>query len=71
VFATLIVPPLATLRLQRGRLVASWTIGALGYALGLALSTVLDLPSGPVIVWMLVGLGLAWHALAARRGAVS
>ena len=71
VFATLIVPPLATLSMQRGRLPASWAIGALGYAIGLALSTVLDLPSGPVIVWMLVGLGLAWHALGARRRAAS
>jgi zinc/manganese transport system permease protein len=67
VFATLIVPPLATLRMDRGRLLAAWMIGALGYALGLALSTVMDLPSGPVVVWMLVGLGLVWHG----SGAIS
>jgi ABC-type Mn2+/Zn2+ transport system permease subunit len=30
-----------------------------GYALGLALSTALDLPSGPVIVWMLAALAVA------------
>ncbi len=64
VFATLIVPPLATRTMQRGRLAASWTLGAAGYAVGLVLSTALDLPSGPVIVWMLVVLGLAWHAWA-------
>jgi zinc/manganese transport system permease protein len=62
VFATLIVPPLATRTMQRGRLAASWALGAVGYAAGLVLSTALDLPSGPVIVWMLVALGLAWHA---------
>src|SRR6476661_2601047 len=62
VFATLIVPPLATRTMQRRRLAASWALGAAGYALGLVLSTALDLPSGPVIVWMLVLLGLTWHA---------
>ncbi len=61
VFATLIVPPLATRRMTRGRLAASWSLGAAGYALGLVVSTALDLPSGPVIVWMLVALALAWY----------
>jgi zinc/manganese transport system permease protein len=60
VFATLIVPPLATRLMRRGRLAASWAIGVLGYALGLAISTALDLPSGPVIVWTLVVVALAW-----------
>jgi zinc/manganese transport system permease protein len=59
VFATLIVPPLATRRMARARLAAAWGIGALGYAAGLALSTALDLPSGPVIVWLLCAVGLA------------
>jgi zinc/manganese transport system permease protein len=67
VFATLIVPPLATRRMTRGRLAASWTLAAAGYALGLVLSTALDLPSGPAIVWVLVALALALYALTARR----
>jgi zinc/manganese transport system permease protein len=70
VFATLIVPPLATRAMERRRLAASWTLGAAGYAVGLVASTALDLPSGPVIVWMLVLLGLGWHAwagVASRR----
>ncbi len=71
VFATLIVPPLATRRMTRGRLAASWTLGGAGYALGLVLSTALDLPSGPVIVWMLVALALAWYAFASRRVAAA
>ena len=61
VFATLIVPPLATRRMARARLAASWTLGALGYALGLLASTALDLPSGPVIVWVLAALALGWY----------
>jgi zinc/manganese transport system permease protein len=69
VFATLIVPPLATRRMQRGRLAAAWALGLAGYALGLIGSTALDLPSGPVIVWVLVALALLCDALTARSGA--
>ena len=69
VFATLIVPPLATRRMTRNRLVAAWAIGAAGYAAGLLLSTALDLPSGPVIVWVLVAVALAWYPVTARLGA--
>ena len=63
VFATLIVAPLATLGMERHRLAAAWVIGALGYAAGLVVSTLTDLPSGPVIVWSLVVLGLAWRII--------
>jgi zinc/manganese transport system permease protein len=63
VFATLIVPPLGTRRMARNRLAASWAIGGLGYAVGLVLSTALDLPSGPVIVWVLAALALGWYLL--------
>jgi zinc/manganese transport system permease protein len=58
VFATLIVPPLATRRMTRGRLPAAYAVGAAGYATGLLVSTAADLPSGPVIVWMLVALAI-------------
>ena len=68
VFATLIVPPLATRRMTRGRLAAAWALGVAGYALGLVLSTALDLPSGPVIVWALVVLALCWYAVTGWRG---
>jgi len=67
VFATLIVPPLATRKMVRRRLAAAWSIGVAGYAAGLVASTALDLPSGPVIVWMLVILSLAWYAVLAPR----
>ena len=62
VFATLIVPALATRGMERHRLAASWTLGALGYAAGLVVSTLTDLPTGPVIVWALVVLALAFRA---------
>jgi zinc/manganese transport system permease protein len=67
VFATLIVPPLATRRMAKHRLAAAWAIGAAGYAAGLLASTALDLPSGPVIVWVLVAVALAWYPVTARR----
>ena len=66
VFATLIVPPLATRRMAQGRLAAAWSLGLVGYAVGLVASTALDLPSGPVIVWVLVALALAWNFATAR-----
>jgi zinc/manganese transport system permease protein len=69
VFATLIIPPLATRRMTRGRLASAWAIGAIGYALGLALSTAFDLPSGAVIVWTLAVAGLAWYPFTAAHGA--
>jgi zinc/manganese transport system permease protein len=66
VFATLIVPPLATRAMVRRRLAAAWALGGVGYALGLVLSTALDLPSGPTIVWVLVALALPWYATSRR-----
>ena len=62
VFASLIVPPLATRRMHRGRLAAAWGLGVAGYAAGLVVSTALDLPTGPTIVWVLVVLASVWYA---------
>ena len=67
VFATLIVPPLATRNMTRGRLVAAWGIGATGYVGGLMLSTATDLPSGPLIVWVLVALAVAMELITRAR----
>jgi len=58
VFTTLIVPALATRRLGRARLAAAYGLGALGYAAGLALSLVSDLPPGPLIVCVMTALAL-------------
>jgi zinc/manganese transport system permease protein len=63
VFSSLIVPALATIALPRRlRLVVAYAIGIAGYALGLALSALFDLPSGAVIVCALAGCALAWKA---------
>ncbi|MDH4109878.1 MAG: metal ABC transporter permease [Gammaproteobacteria bacterium] len=59
VFASLIIPSLATLRLRRGnRLVLGYAVGALSYLVGIVLSSVLDLPTGSIIVWTMAGIGL-------------
>jgi zinc/manganese transport system permease protein len=64
VFSSLIIPALATRTLRGPRRVAvGYAIGALGYALGLALSALFDLPSGAVIVWTLAACALASVAL--------
>jgi zinc/manganese transport system permease protein len=52
--------------MTRWRLAAAWALGAVGYALGLALSTGFDLPSGPVIVWVLCVVGLVAYAIHGR-----
>ncbi len=67
VFASLIVPPLATRRLPRHRLAAAWSVGLAGYVTGIALSVLFDWPTGPVIVWSLAALGVAVWAVTARR----
>lgn len=66
VFATLIVPPLATRRMLQGRLAAAWLLGILAYASGLLVSTALDLPSGPTIVWLMAALALGGYAVSTQ-----
>jgi zinc/manganese transport system permease protein len=59
VFSSLIIPALATRRLSGNRrLAVGYALGVAGYALGLALSALLDLPSGAVIVWTLAACAL-------------
>ncbi len=51
VFSSLIIPALATRRLGGPRRIPiAYLLGAAGYAIGLALSALLDLPSGAVVV---------------------
>ncbi len=59
VFSSLIIPALAT-RAWRGRqrYGVAYAVGAVGYALGLALSALFDLPSGAVVVWTLAACAL-------------
>jgi len=59
VFASLIIPALGTRAFTGARrLAAAYALGAAGYALGLALSALFDLPSGAVIVWALAACGI-------------
>lgn len=59
VFASLIVPGLATIGMEgRAQLIWAYGIGFAGYGIGLVLSALFDLPSGPMIVWSLVTCGL-------------
>jgi len=69
VFATLIVPALATRLLSRGRIAVGYAIAALSYALGLALSLTADLPAGPLIVCSMIALGLVLFWLLRPRQA--
>lgn len=57
VFASLILPALATYRLTRHRLKLASLIGVGGYASGLLLSAWLDLPAGAAIVWAMAVTG--------------
>jgi len=67
VFASLIIPALAVRELpDRAALWLGYGLGAAGYALGLYLSALFDLPAGPVIVWTLALLGAGLWAVAAR-----
>ncbi len=58
VFATLIVPALATRYTTRRRHFKAYAVGLLGYVFGLLASLWLDLPSGPMIVWAMVLVGV-------------
>ena len=54
VFATLILPALATINTAQGkRLIYGYLIGVTSYALGLMISALLDLPTGAVVTWIL------------------
>ncbi len=72
VFASLIVPALAA-RALRGAsaLLAGYLAGAAGYALGLIVSTLFDLPSGALIVCTIVLSGIAVAVLAGRSNGAS
>ena len=63
VFTSLIVPALAVRHYVRRKLVLAYLVGAGGYAAGLVLSTLYDLPSGALIVWCLTMLAVLVYAL--------
>ncbi|MES1983144.1 MAG: metal ABC transporter permease [Pseudomonadota bacterium] len=62
VFASLIIPALATHHIARNRMPYAYLVGISGYAGGLLLSAWFDLPSGAAVVWAMAvtGIVIAW-----------
>ena len=72
VFASLIVPSLAVRHYRANRRLAfAYLLGAGGYASGLVLSILLDLPSGALIVWCLSVLAMLVYALGPKPRAAT
>jgi zinc/manganese transport system permease protein len=57
VFASLIIPALGSVG-RKNILLTAYFIGGTGYGLGLIVSSLLDLPSGAVIVWCIAVIAL-------------
>jgi len=66
VFASLVLPALATYYASRRRHLKAYAVGLLGYALGLLASLWLDLPSGAMIVWTMALVALLAAGLERR-----
>ena len=69
VFATLIIPALATVQIHSmpARYKIAFVMATLAYAIGLTGSALLDLPSGPLIVWALAVCGLLLACVAKKQ----
>jgi len=72
VFASLIIPALATTGIRRGnRLLAGYVIGAISYFAGIVLSFLLDLPTGALVVWSMAAVALiGGYLISDKRAAV-
>lgn len=69
VFASLIVPALATYGIKKGnRLLAGYLIGGVSYIAGIMLSVVFDLPTGAVIVWTMVATAMLAGLVISDKG---
>lgn len=72
VFASLIVPALGVRHYPAKRRVGlAYMTGLLGYAAGLILSTLYDLPSGALIVWCLAALAILAYAFGPKAEAAT
>src|SRR6476620_11505366 len=68
VFTSLIIPAIATYRHPpRRQLVIGYGLTAVSYVVGLAASSLLDLPSSPVIVWAMAVVGTIVHLAAGNH----
>ena len=70
VFASLIIPALAVRRCTTSSTLRGMVVGASGYAAGLLLSALLDLPSGAVIVISLAVLAVVLNRVWRCHGEV-
>lgn len=66
VFASLIIPSLATLHAKQKTAIA-FSIGILGYLIGLIVSAVFDLPAGAAIVWSLAIIAYLYFFMGSWR----
>lgn len=66
VFASLIIPALATRNTRRQRTLKAYGVGVAGYALGLLASVLTDLPTGAMIVWSMALCGVLYSSLERR-----
>lgn len=72
VFTSLIIPAIATYRYPpRRQLAIGYALTAVSYVIGLAASSVLDLPSSPVIVWAMAVVGTIVHLAAGNAAATA
>lgn len=68
VFASLIIPSLGVRNYAQGkRLPLAFVVGVFGYATGLVLSTLYDLPAGALIVWCLALLAVPMHSFSPEQ----
>lgn len=67
VFTSLILPALATYRMQQHRNVMAFAVGIAGYAVGLLLSMWFDLPTGAAIVCAMAAVALAFQWIMPSR----
>lgn len=71
VFASLIIPSLGVRNhARRRRLPLAYLTGLCGYAIGLMLSLLFDLPSGALIVWCLSLMAVLVYALGPEKNAL-
>ncbi len=72
VFTSLIIPAIATYRYPpRRQLAIGYGLTAVSYVIGLAASSLLDLPSSPVIVWAMAVVGTIVHLAAGKSSAAT
>jgi len=63
VFASLIIPALATREARSRRLTKAYAVASIGFAAGLVISLITDLPTGAVIVWSMALSGIVFSTL--------